>query len=64
MKIILGQKLFDYGEVAKMIGVGETTIRKYVKERGLQTTTIERRRYLSEEGIKKMITPAPRPGKK
>lgn len=64
MKIILGQRLFDYEEVAKMLGVGVSSIRKYVSGRGLSTTTIERRKYLSEEEIKKMIAPSQRTDRK
>lgn len=64
MKIILGQKLFDLDEVSKMIGVGKTTLRKYIKDKSLQTTTIERRKYLSEDEIKRMILPTPQTDKK
>ena len=55
MKIILGKKLYDYDEVATIFGVHKTTIARYVKERGLQTKTILRRKYISEEQIKKLL---------
>lgn len=55
--MILGEKLFDLDEVAKMIGVGRVTLTKYIKERGIQPTMIERKKYLNETEIKKLVSP-------
>lgn len=55
MKIIFGVKLYDYSEVAEMFGVGKLTISGYVKKYGLKSQTIERRKYLPESEIKKLL---------
>lgn len=55
MKIVLGKQLYDYDEVATMMGVHKTTIARYVRERGLKTKIILRRKYLSEEQIKRLL---------
>lgn len=57
MKIILGERLFDLEETARMLGVRKTTISGYIGKYGLKTTIIERKKYLSEDEIRKLITP-------
>lgn len=55
MKIILGKNYYDYDEVATIFGVHKTTIARYVRERDLKTKIILRRKYLSEEQVKKLL---------
>lgn len=55
MKIILGIKLYDFEEVSQMFGVGKVTVSRYVRKYGLKTQTIDRKKYLPESEIKKLL---------
>lgn len=57
MKIILGEKLFDYDEVGKLFGVSKASVSNYVKRYNLNPTLIKRRKYLTERDIKKILIP-------
>lgn len=50
MKVINGVKLFTKKEVAELLGVTETTIINY-RKKGLASTTIGRRIYISEDAL-------------
>lgn len=52
---ILGIEIHTLQEVADMLGVTTASLRKYVKEGKLTTTTIGGRKYITEESIKKYI---------
>ena len=55
MKIILGKKLFDYEEVSRMLSVNKNTVARYVKRDKVTPTVIERKKYLSEADVLKII---------
>ena len=55
MKEVLGIKLFNYDEVAAMLGVHPSTILRYVKEQRLSAKMIGRTKYISEPELKKFI---------
>lgn len=57
MKVILDEKLFTLEEVGKMLGISRPLVSIYAKERGVETTTINRKKYINEDGIKKLILP-------
>lgn len=57
MKVILDEKLFTLEEVGKMLGISRPLVSIYAKERGVETTTINRKKYINEDGIKKLVLP-------
>lgn len=57
MKVILDEKLFTLEEVGKMLGISKPLVSIYARERGVKTTIINRRKYINEEGIKKLLLP-------
>lgn len=58
MKIVCGLRLYSLEEVGRMVGVGKITLSRYVRERGVETTTIGRKKYLDEEGIRRLVSPS------
>lgn len=59
MKVILGVQLYNQTEVASLLGVTTTTVRKYVKQEKLKTTLIGGRVYISEDEIKRFLNVLP-----
>jgi len=57
MKVILGERFFTLEEVGKMLGVSRESVSKYIREREVETSTIQRRKYVTEDGVKKLLLP-------
>lgn len=57
MKVIAGIKLYDLEEVGSMLGVSKNSVQKYCRGKGIEYTIINRRKYLSESQIRKLVTP-------
>lgn len=57
---IVGIKLYDTGEVAEMFKVNKTTIRGWIKSGILETVRIKRVYYISEDTLKRLVTPKPK----
>lgn len=57
MKVILNEKLFTLEEVGKMLGISRPLVSVYCRERGVETTIINRKKYVNEDGIKKLVLP-------
>lgn len=59
MKTILGIRLYNQTEVAALLGVTTSTVRKYMKQEKLAATLIGGRKYISEDEIKRFINVLP-----
>lgn len=59
MKNILGVQLYNQTEVAALLGVSTSTVRKYMKQEKLKATLIGGRQYISEDEIKRFIKVLP-----
>ncbi len=59
MKNILGTQLYNQTEVASLLGVTTSTLRKYIKQEKLKTTLIGGKQYISEDEIKRFINVLP-----
>lgn len=57
MKVIAGLKLYDLEEVGNMLGVSKNSVQKYSQGRDIEFTIINRKKYLSETQIRKLVTP-------
>lgn len=57
MKIIFDERFFSLEEVGRMMGISKPLFSTYCKERGVETTTINRKKYVTEDGIKKLVLP-------
>jgi len=40
-----------------MLGVSRESVSKYIREREVETSTIQRRKYVTEDGVKKLLLP-------
>ena len=59
MKTILGIRLYNQTEVAALLGVTTSTVRKYMKQEKLKSTLIGGKQYISEDEIKRFINVLP-----
>ncbi len=57
MKIIFDERFFSLEEVGRMMGISKPLVSTYCKERGVKATTINRKKYVTEDGIKKLVLP-------
>ena len=55
MKEILGINLYNYEEVAALLGIHQTSVTRYVKEGRLTSTMIGKVKYISEQEIKNFV---------
>lgn len=55
MKEVLGINLYNYEEVAALLGIHQTSVTRYVKEGRLTSTTIGKVKYISEQEIKNFV---------
>lgn len=55
MKEVLGINLYNYEEVAALLGIHQTSVTRYVKEGRLQSTMIGKVKYIAEEEIKNFV---------
>lgn len=55
MKEILGINLYNYEEVAALLGIHQTSVTRYVKEGRLSSTMIGKVKYISEQEIKNFV---------
>lgn len=55
MKEVLGINLYNYEEVAALLGIHQTSVTRYVKEGRLTSTMIGKVKYISEQEIKNFV---------
>lgn len=55
MKEVLGINLYNYEEVAALLGIHQTSVTRYVKEGRLSSTMIGKVKYISEQEIKNFV---------
>lgn len=55
MKEILGINLYNYEEVAALLGIHQTSVTRYVKEGRLASTMIGKVKYIPEQEIKNFV---------
>lgn len=55
MKEVLGINLYNYEEVAALLGIHPTSITRYVKEGRIKATMIGKVKYISEQEIKNFV---------
>ena len=54
-KVVLGVKLYSTEEVADMLGITKATLSKYSSSKKIESATIGRKKYYSEENIKAFL---------
>lgn len=58
MKTILDVNMYSVADVAKLLGVSTSTVRKYEKEGRLSFTLIGGKKLTTEDELKSFINPA------